>query len=116
MSDYNNIISITLPVQLAEIASKIGRAMDSDSGGADSFSLSADGLTISTSAICTAKYKEDADHLLAHPTELYAYCVANYVKRWGDLEPPTLAECEQFCAGVIRPAEPEPEPIQEVIE
>lgn len=107
MSNFTEQISITLPADLAEIARKIGRAMDSDSGGADSFSLSADGLTISTSAICTAEYKADADHLLAHPDELYAYCAANYVKRWGDLEPPTLAECEQFCAGVVSDERPQ---------
>lgn len=101
MSDYVDVIYIKLPAELAEIASKVGRAMDSDVGGEDSFSLSADGLTISTSAICTASYKEQADYLLAHPADLHAYCAQDYATRWPDLTPPTLAECERFCAGVI---------------
>jgi hypothetical protein len=103
MSDYNEIISITLPADLAEIASKIGAAMDSDVGGHDSFSLSADGLTISTTALCTASYKAQADYLLEHPADLFAFVSQDYATRWPDLVPPTLAECEQFCGGVIQP-------------
>lgn len=106
MSDYVEVISIKLPAELAEIASKVGRAMDSDVGGADSFTLSSDGLTISTSALCTASYKQQADYLLANPTNLYAYCSADYAARWPDLTPPTLAECEQFCISVIFPETP----------
>ena len=110
MSTYNEIISITLPADLAEIASKVGRAMDSDVGGADSFTLSEDGLTISTTALCTASYKRQADYLLEHPADLFAFVAQDYATRWPDLAAPTLEECEQFCAGVIRPPEPEPEP------
>ena len=110
MSDYVEIISITLPADLAEIASKVGRAMDSDVGGSESFSLSADGLTISTTALCAASYKQQADYLLEHPADLHAFVAQDYATRWPDLTAPTLAECEQFCAGVIRPPEPEPEP------
>lgn len=109
MSTFDHVISVTLPAELAEIASKIGRALDSDAGGSESFSLSADGLTISTTALCTASYKAQADYLLEHPADLYAYCTQDYAARWPEFEPPTLAECEQFCAGLIRP-EPVIEP------
>ncbi len=34
----------------------------------------------------------------------------NYAARWSDEKPPTLAECESFCASVI--PEPAPEPIK----
>jgi hypothetical protein len=34
----------------------------------------------------------------------------NYAARWPDEVPPTLAECESFCASVI--PEPAPEPIK----
>ena len=108
MSTYNEIISITMPADLAEIASKVGRAMDSDVGGADSFTISADGLTISTTALCTASYKQQADYLLEHPADLYAFVSQDYAARWPDLTAPTLAECEQFCAGVIQPEVVEP--------
>lgn len=108
MSNFTAQISITLPAELAEIASKIGRAMDSDVGGADSFTLAADGLTISTTALCTASYKQQADYLLEHPADLFAFVSQDYAARWPDLTAPTLAECEQFCAGVIQPEVVEP--------
>lgn len=101
MSEYTDIVSIKLPANLAEIASKVGRAMDNDTGGADSFTLSEDGQTISTSALCTAEFKQQSDYLLQHPDELHTFLVNKYAERWSEFEPPTLAECELFCASVI---------------
>lgn len=101
MPIYDATLSITLPADLADIAAKIGRAMDSDVGGADSFSLSADGLTISTSTPCTSAFKAQAEYLLANPAALHAAVSADYAARWVGTEPPTLGECEVFCAGVI---------------
>ncbi len=103
MSNFDNMISITLPVALADIAAKIGRAMDNDVGGESSFVTSEDGLTISTSALCTAEFKAQSDYMLTHPEALFDACAADYAARWGDLVPPTLEECESFCGGVIRP-------------
>lgn len=103
MTNYNATLTIRLPAALAEIAAKIGRAMDADVGGADSFTLSDDGETISTSTPCTAEFASQAEYMLTHPQALHAACAADYAARWADLVPPTLEECEQFCAGVIVP-------------
>jgi hypothetical protein len=121
-------ISITLPAELADIAAKIGRAFDPDIGGDKSFGLSADGLTISTSAPCTDQFYAWCMYVLGHPDtpvtedgvlaglfeqhpeELYAACAADYAERWQGFEAPTLEECTAFCAGVIREPQPELSP------
>lgn len=127
MSTYNEIISLKLPADLLDIASRISRALDTDVGGYDSWTIdvitpavpaiddtpAVDAVlagTISTTALCTSSYKQQADYLLEHPADLFAFVSQDYATRWPDLTAPTLAECEQFCAGVIRPPEPEPEP------
>ena len=103
MANYDSTFAITLPAALAEIAAKIGRAMDADVGGADSFTLSSDELTISTSTPCTSAFAQQAAYMLANPQALHAAVSADYAARWADLVPPTLAECESFCNGVIVP-------------
>jgi hypothetical protein len=114
MSNYDQTITITLPFALADIASRIGRAMDSDTGGERSFTRTVIGTdaegkpiygdTISTTTPCTTAFKLQAEAMLADPALLHGAVAADYKKRWADLTPPTLAECEAFCAGVI----PEP--------
>jgi hypothetical protein len=105
MSNYSERLSITLSADLAEIAAKIGRALDPDVGGESSFVTSEDGLTISTSTPCTPEFKAQSEYLLANPEALHAAVSADYLARWGDMTPPTLAECQAFCAGVVRGAE-----------
>ena len=39
--------------------------------------------------------------MLANPQALHAAVSADYAARWVDMTPPTLAECEDFCAGVV---------------
>lgn len=98
---YDATIAIKLPAELLPIASSISRSLDPDVGGFDSWTLSEDGLTISTSTPCTTAFAAQAEYMLAHPEALHAACAADYAERWVDLVPPTLSECEQFCAGVI---------------
>ena len=100
---YDATLSIMLPAELSDIAAAIGRALDPDVGGADSFTLSSDALTISTSTPCTSEFAAQAAYMLVHPEALHAAVSADYAARWADLVPPTLAECEAFCAGVILP-------------
>ena len=98
---YDATLSISLPAALAPIAAAIGRALDPDVGGADSFTLSSDELTISTSTPCTSAFAAQAAYMLGHPESLHAAVSADYAARWADLVPPTLEECEQFCSAVI---------------
>jgi hypothetical protein len=113
---YDNTLTIKLPFSLADIASRIGRALDPDVGGERSFSRIVTGQkdgkpvygdTISMTTPCTTVFKEQAIAMLADPALLHGAVSADYAKRWADLVPPTLAECEAFCNGVI----PEPAPI-----
>jgi hypothetical protein len=114
---YDNTMTIKLPVSLADIASRIGRALDPDVGGERSFvtkvtSTDAKGLpvygdTISMTTPCTSTFKAQAIAMLADPALLHLAVEADYAVRWKDLTPPTLAECQAFCDGVI----PEPLPI-----
>ena len=94
-------LTIKLPANLADIAAKIGRALDPDRGGAESFVLADDALTISASTYCTPVFKQQAAYLLAHPAALHAACAADYSVRWAEFDAPTLDECEAFCEGVI---------------
>ena len=110
---YTHTVKIKLPVDMADIAAAIGRALDPDTGGDKSFSrdvtgADAEGLpifgdTISTSTPCTEAFSTQAMYMLTHPEALYAAVSADYAARWVDMTAPTLAECEQFCAGVIVP-------------
>lgn len=113
---YDTTLSIKLPYALADIAAMIGRALDPDVGGERSFTRIVTGMdaegkpiygdTISTTTPCTTAFKLQAEAMLANPALLHGAVSADYSKRWEGMTPPTLAECEAFCAGVI----PEPQP------
>ena len=100
---YDATLSISLPAALADIAAMVGKALDPDSGGERSFVTSEDGLTISTSTPCTTAFAQQAAYMLGHPEALHAAVSQDYAARWADLVPPTLEECQAFCAGVIVP-------------
>lgn len=112
MKIYNHIISIKLPASLADIAAKVGKALDDDVGGEHNFHRDITGYdgetpiyadTISTSVMCTSDFKAQSDYMMLHPEALFAACQADYATRWPELVPPTLEECERFCAGIILP-------------
>ncbi len=110
MKIYNHTISLKLPLSLADIAAKVGKALDDDVGGEHNFHrdiISFDGETpiygdtISTSVMVTADFKAQSDYMMLHPEALFAACAADYATRWPELVPPTLEECEAFVAGVV---------------
>lgn len=110
MTTYNHTLSIRLPAALLTIAQSVSRALDPDTGGADSWQI--DGETIVTSTPCTSEFYDQAMAMLADPALLHGAVAADYSARWADLTPPTLADCEAFVAGVI----PETEiPVSEVL-
>ena len=108
---YTRTVKITLPAGLADIAASIGRALDPDTGGDNSFgkdiaSYDSEGLpvyanTISTSTPCTEEFYQQALYLLNHPEALYAVVSADYEARWAGMTPPTLDECVLFCTSFI---------------
>jgi hypothetical protein len=100
MADYSERFTLTLSADVADIAARVGKAMDSDVGGEDSFHDNGDG-TISTSTPCTPEFKRDVEMLMTDATMLYYAMQQKYAERWPDLIAPTLAECQQFIAAII---------------
>ena len=119
---YNYTVTLTVPKSFADIAAKIGMALDNDSGGAASWNKTIIGYTegempepiygdnIFVSTPCRQEFAEQVLLLIANPAMLHAVVAQDYAARWPDEVPPTLAECESFCASVI--PEPAPEPIK----
>lgn len=107
---YTSQITMTLPLALASIAASIGRALDPDVGGADSFHRVVTGYqddetpihgdTLVCSTLCTSEFRAQAEAMAAQPELLHAACQADYAARWQDLEPPSLADCQAFCSAV----------------
>ena len=118
---YNYTVRIEVPASQAVVAAKIGAALDPDSGGAASWNRTIIGYTegetpepifgdtIFVSTPCRQEFAEQVSLLIANPAMLHAVVAQDYAARWPDEVPPTLAECESFCASVI--PEPAPEPI-----
>ena len=100
MADYSARFTLTLSADVADIAARVGKAMDSDVGGEYSFHDNGDG-TISTSTPCTPEFKRDGDLLMTDATLLYYVMQQKYAERWADLTPPTLEECQAFIAAII---------------
>ena len=104
MNIYTHTFKLSVPLELADLASAIGRAMDQDSGGADSFH-EVDGVLV-CETLCTEGFYLQAQAMLADPALLHYAVTADYAARWADMTPPTLDECTLFVNSVI----PEPTP------
>ena len=99
---YDATLTITVPASLYDTACAIARALDSDVGGANSFGPQVEGATeYTTSTPCTSEFKAQAIAMLADPAVLCHVVSQDYAARWGDLEPPSLAECVVFCSGAV---------------
>ena len=105
MNIYTHTFRLSVPLELADLAAAIGRAMDQDSGGADSFHEVDGVLTCET--LCTEGFYLQAQAMLADPTLLHYAVTADYAARWPELVAPTLADCELFVSSVI-PEPPKP--------
>lgn len=106
MSNYDHTLTLTIAPDLLLVGKTIARALDPDAGGWHSFSPVLDGETIvayTTSTPCTASFYEQAMAMLEAPEMLHYAVTQDYAARWADLVPPTLEECQQFCAGVVLP-------------
>jgi hypothetical protein len=93
---YNQTLTIRCPIELADTAAAIGRALDPDTGGDKSF-LEVEGELVASTR-CTEEFKAQAIAMLSDPAMLHGAVSADYASRWADLVPPTLAECQSFCA------------------
>ena len=96
---YTARLTITIPANLIDVGRAISRALDPDVGGADSWVPTADGYVADTP--CTEAFRDQAQAMLENPALLHQSVSADYAARWPELTPPTLAECEAFCAAVV---------------
>jgi hypothetical protein len=108
---YSEMLIIILPVALAGIAASIGRALDPDTGGAESFKREITGYTgegmdmqpiygdtIKCVTPCSPTFKETALALFADKTGqmLFSVVSADYANRWQGFDCPTLDDCSAF--------------------
>lgn len=93
MTDYR--VTVTLPADHRDTASAIGRAMDIDVGGADSFIENDGVLTAQTWA--SAEFATMFQYFIENPSNLYIALLADYEYRWPDIAPPSEEDIRLFC-------------------
>lgn len=107
---YTASLTTTIPAALYDIACAIARALDPDTGGHLSYGprthVDVDGKeftpkTYTAAGPCTPEFRAQAEQLLQLPEALHQVVSADYATRWPDLTPPTLAECQAFCAEAV---------------
>lgn len=103
MSDYR--VTVTVPVELADTASAVGRAMDIDVGGADSF-IERDGQQLVAQTWASEAFAQMFAYLIANPAGLYQAVAADYESRWPELTPPDLPAITAFCQAACMTIEP----------
>lgn len=114
-------LTIAVPATLAGIAAKIGKVMDPDVGGDLNFGVRAIGIPagidhegnqlpqIATVGMeylvagfqCSDEFHDSVPIWSGNVAILHAVIAGNYEARFPGLTPPTLAECQQFAAGVL---------------
>jgi hypothetical protein len=99
VSNYTARLIITIPADLLPTGRAIARALDPDVGGYDSYAETTDGWVADMP--CRPEFVAQAMYMISRPAALHAAVAADYAARWPDLIPPTLAECEAFCAGAV---------------
>ena len=100
---------LTIPISLYDTACAIAQALDTDSGGAASWgphtTSDSDGNEVTPDTYSTeGTFGRDPDTLttmLSDPEALHTFITAEYASRWADQTPPTLADCQAFCAGAV---------------
>jgi len=118
MTAYTHRLKLTIHASLYDVACAIARALDVDSGGANSWGprnpVDADGnettpTHYTTETPCTEGFHTQALAMLQDAAMLHTVVTADYAARWPDLIAPSLAECESFVAGVVLEVPPAPE-------
>ena len=93
-----NQIVIKVPLAMRELANRISRSLEPDTGGDHVF----DSVTDDTHAIAEIptceRYVTNFLALYQNTPDLVAFVAADYAARWPDFEVPTLAEVSEFCA------------------
>lgn len=110
-------VTVTVPLELATVASAVGRAMDVDIGGADSFvpvyasydsygKPIGDPIKLCAQTWASKEFAEMFQYFLASPVGLTLAVAADYEARWPELSPPTKESIVSFCAKAQLTIEP----------
>lgn len=102
MSDYR--VTVTCPLDLATVASAVGRAMDIDVGGADSF-IERDGQLVAQTW-ASREFAGMFAYLLGNSQGLAMAVAADYAARWPELEAPSGEDIAAFCAAATMTIDP----------
>ena len=101
-------LTVTIPTELLDIGRKVTQALDQDVGGAASWMpVRYTGDETATpdcyvaDAPVTEAFKAQVLGMLDDPALLHGAVAADFAARWADQVPPTLQECESFCAGAV---------------
>ena len=103
---YDHRIICIIPAPLNEIAAHVGRALDPDTGGAESFgiALSKTGAAPAThyalDTPCDAGFAAAAPWLL-DANLLHGSICRDYAARWPDVDTPTVEAVESFCDSCV---------------
>lgn len=98
MSNWNKRAVIVIPVEGLEIANKIAKAFDPDSGGDKSFGILRVGNPV-THYVCNTPLVDSMADLFSSIKSgeyLHQVCLQDYTARWDVSDCPTLAECSWF--------------------
>lgn len=98
---YDAQVTLSIPETIREIANKIGKAFDPDTGGEHTFDSEAIDGTITVTFPCVQEFAEALPFFAATPEALHASVTRDYEQRWPELTPPSLAEITQFCESVL---------------
>lgn len=97
MSDNFRVTVSGVPSEMESVASAIGRSMDIDVGGADSFVKGEDGKLVAKTW-ANEEFANMFQYLFQNPEALHMAIVSDYEKRWQGLTPPSLEDIIQFCS------------------
>jgi len=104
MSAGNHNVIFIIPIATQEIAKRISRSLDPDSGGYGAFQTLASltGLEPATHCIygtpCRQEFLDQLAVITSSASALKAAIDADYAARWPGEVVPTLAECEALLA------------------
>lgn len=105
-------ICITIPgtAEMYQIGYAISLALNPDKGDVSNFGpelrMDADGNLVRPDVYttfdfpCSESFAATAQALAADANLMHAAVTADYAQRWPELTPPTLEQCEAFCAAV----------------
>jgi hypothetical protein len=93
-------VILIVPASLLDTANKIGRALDPDTGGADTFSTPLPNATNPThygaSTAAAESFVQTVQAVMSGQASLFDAVAADYALRWPGLAVPTVEECDAF--------------------